>query len=54
MEWYKTLDIQKKINTKDCFLLLFGFDFGVLSFMFSFKERIEMIYDKLKIEGFAV
>ena len=51
MDWYKSLDINTRINVKDCFKLLTGVRFEELSFMFSLKERIEIMHDKLKIEG---
>ena len=54
MNWYKKLDIHTKINAKECFKLLCGADFSALSCLFSYKERIEIMYDKLKLEGFDV
>lgn len=54
MEWYSTLDINTKINVKECFKLLFGVGFEELSFMFSFQERIDMSYNKLRMEGFNI
>lgn len=54
MNWYKTLSIHQKINAKNCFELVTGIEFGALSFLFSYKERIDMLYNKLLIEGFNV
>jgi len=54
MEWYKKLDIHTKINAKVCFELLTGSKFEDLSFLLSFRERIDIMYNKLKKEGFAV
>lgn len=51
MKWYKTLDIDTKINMKGCFELLCGVKWESLSFMFSMRERIEIMFNKLKIEG---
>ena len=54
MEWYKTLDINARINAKVCFELLCGAKFEDLSFLFFFRERIELMYEKLKMEGFDI
>ena len=54
MEWYKTLDINAKINAKSCFELLCGVKWEQLSFMFSMQDRIEIMYNKLKMEGFNI
>jgi hypothetical protein len=54
MEWYKTLDIHTKINAKVYFELLTGIKFEDLSILFSLRERMDIMYDKLKIEGFEI
>ena len=54
MDWYKTLDIHGRINAKVCFELLIGSKFESVSCMFSMKERIDMMYNKLVLEGFAI
>lgn len=54
MEWYKTLDINMKIEAKTCFELLTGTKFEDLAFLFSLSERMDILYEKLKIEGFEV
>lgn len=54
MNWYLTLDINKKINAKECFGLLCGIKFEQLASLFTFRERIEIMYQKLKLEGFNV
>ena len=54
MEWYKTLNIHQKINLKGMSKLIIGVDFSDLAFMFSFRERIEILYNKLKLEGFDI
>ena len=51
MKWYNKLNIHQKINAKSCFELLCGVKFGDLSFMFSIRERIEIMYNKLISEG---
>ena len=51
LHWYLSLDIHTRINLKECSELIVGFKFGALSFIFSFKERVEILYNKLIIEG---
>jgi hypothetical protein len=51
MEWYKSLDINTRINAKSCFELACGLKFEDLAFLFSFRERIDMLYNKLKLEN---
>jgi len=51
MDWWKTLTIHQKINAKECFELLCGEKWESLSFMFSIRERVEIMYNKLEIEG---
>ena len=50
MEWYKNLDINKKINAKECFILLCGVGFSEVGIIVPLRERIDLMYDKLKIE----
>lgn len=54
MEWYKTLTIHQKINAKECFELLTGISFGSLAFLFTLPERMDIMLNKLRIEGFEV
>jgi len=55
MDWYKTLDIHTKINAKaEVYHLLTGVKFEDLSFMFTFRERIDIMYNKLIMEGFDI
>lgn len=54
MEWYLTLDINKRIQCKDCFILLCGVDFQLLGKLLTFKERINILYQKLQLEGFDI
>ena len=51
MEWYKSLDINSRITAKSCFELVKGLKFEDLSFLFSFKERVDMLYNKLQQEN---
>lgn len=54
MNWYKTLDINTRINAKDSFELLTGVKFEELAFILSFRERIEIMENKLRMEGFDI
>jgi hypothetical protein len=54
MNWYKTLDIHGRINAKECFELLTGVKFEELSSMFTFQERMNIMENKLKMEGFVI
>jgi len=51
MDWYKTLNIHQKINAKTCFELACGVKWEQMSFMFNFRERVEILHQKLKLEG---
>lgn len=54
MEWYKSLNINMRIQAKDCFKMICGYDFSEMGLILSFKERIEVMHEKLKLEGFEV
>lgn len=54
MNWYKALAVEQKINLKDCCSLIVGMTWNEMGLFFSFRERIEMLYSKLKLEGFEV
>lgn len=54
MKWYLTLTIQQKINLKEIYKDITGIDFSSAGCLFSFKERIELVYQKLKNEGFQI
>jgi hypothetical protein len=54
MEWYKTLNIHQKINLKELCKVIIGIDFSKLLLLFSFQEGINIIYNKLKLEGFDI
>jgi len=49
--WYRSLTLNQRINLKDCFHLLTGIDFQSIGFMFTLRERINILYGKLKFEG---
>ena len=54
MEWYKTLDINQKINLKDCCKMICGMTYSQLRLLFSMSEIIDLLHNKLKLEGFDV
>ena len=51
MEWYKTLDIHTRINMKEYFYLACGIKFEYLSFLLSFRDRMNILYESLLYEG---
>jgi len=54
MEWYKTLDIHQKINLKEHCNLLVGITFENMRVLFTLPEIINLLYYKLKLEGFKI
>lgn len=54
MEWYKTLNVHSRINLKDLSKDIGGIPYDVLVKLFGFKHTIEMLHNKLKLEGFNV
>lgn len=54
MEWYKTLDINRRINLKELAKDIGGIPYDMLIKLFGFNHTIEMLHNKLKLEGFDV
>ena len=54
MKWYKTLNVHQRINAKDCFILLCGVDFQAINCILSLRDRINLLEEKLKLEGFYI
>lgn len=54
LEWYSSLPIHTKINAKICFEILTSIKLEDLSFLLSYRERVIILYNKLKKEGFEV
>lgn len=54
MKWYKTLSILQRINLKDMYAGITGISFTDAGMLFNFQERIELVYQKLQLEGFAI
>jgi hypothetical protein len=51
VEWYKKLNIHQRIYLKDSCEIIVGVSFVNLRSLFSLKEIIELLYNKLKLEG---
>ncbi len=54
MEWYKTLTIEQRINLKELCESICGITFVMLVRLFGLRDAIEIIYNKLKLEGFNI
>lgn len=52
MDWYKTLTIQQKINLKNLCELICGIKYNLLIKIFGMKQTIELIHQKMILEGF--
>ena len=54
MNWYKTLTVEQRINLKDLSELICGVKYNTLILLFGMRQTIELLHEKLKIEGFDV
>ena len=54
MEWYRTLSVKQKVNVRECFYLACGITLNQSLKIFSFSECMDLLYSKLKIEGFSL
>ena len=54
MQWYKTLDINKRIALKELSPTICGVDFQEIGCLFTLDERIGILYRKLQLEGFDI
>ena len=54
IEWYKKLSFEQKLGLKECAHLLTGMKWEDYTILFSPRQRIEILYNKLKLEGFDV
>ncbi len=50
MVWYRGLPLHRRINAKSLFILACGIDFQKINFLFDFRERINLLYQKLVAE----
>jgi len=51
-EWYKSLPIMNKIGLKEATVLLVGMEWKDFNILFTPRERIEIIHQKLLIEKY--
>ena len=51
MNWYKTLSINQRLSLKELCPTIVGCTWEDLGLLFTIKERIEILYNKLKLEG---
>ncbi len=54
MNWYKTLDINRRIALKECFILLCGAEWSKIGLIIDLRTRIDLAYEKLKMEGIII
>ena len=54
LAWYKTLDLDQRINLKELTNTICGMPFTILVEVFGLKEAIFHIHSKLEMEGFDV
>ena len=54
MEWYKSLTIEQRINLKSLSEEICGLKYDILISIFGMRETIEILHNKLKLEGFDV
>jgi len=52
VEWFKSLDVNTRINAKSIFVLLTGVCFEDLNCLFTYTEKIEIMHQKLIIEEY--
>lgn len=50
--WYKSLPIMSKIRLKEVTILLVGMEWKDFNILFTPRERIEIIHQKLLLEKF--
>jgi len=52
--WYKSLSINKKIGLKEVSSLICGMKWEDFNILFTPRERLEILHNKLMMEGFVV
>ena len=52
--WYKSLTMQQRFALKDLSASICGISWQDFSLLFSPRERIEILHQKLLLEGFVV
>ena len=54
VSWYKTLSPNQKMALKEVSALICGMKWEDFNILFSPRERLEILYNKLMLEGFDV
>ena len=54
MKWYKTLNKSQKLRIREAFELATGQNLSDMVKLFSFSECMDILYNKLQIEGFKI
>jgi hypothetical protein len=54
INWYKSLSLNKKMALKEVSVLICGMKWEDFNILFSPRERLELLHDKLILEGFDV
>ena len=54
LEWYKSLSLSQKLGLKECSHLICGMKWEDFTILFSPRQRIEILHQKLKLEVFGV
>lgn len=54
VSWYKSLSLNQKMALKEVSALICGMKWEDFNILFSPRERLGILYNKLKLEGFDV
>jgi hypothetical protein len=54
VSWYKSLSLNQKMALKEVSALICGMKWEDFNILFSPRERLEILHNKLMIEGFDV
>jgi len=54
LEWYKSLSFNQRMGLKECAHLITGIRWEQFMILFSPRERLGLLYDKMKNEGFII
>lgn len=51
IDWFYGIDIHSRINIRELFVDICGVEWGEISFILSHREKIEILFNKLKSLG---
>jgi hypothetical protein len=54
LSWYKSLTLHQRLALKELSVSICGMKWEDFTILFSPRERIDILYQKLKMEGFSV